>query len=79
MTREQKWAIVGAIWVAAIGIFLSAFRRYDLVTSTRRYGDETREIHSEIYLIDRWTGHVWQYNESAEVAAITGYKWIRLR
>ena len=26
MKNQQRWAIVGAIWVAAIGIFLSAFK-----------------------------------------------------
>lgn len=26
MTKQQRWAIVGAVWVAAIGLFLSAFR-----------------------------------------------------
>ena len=34
MTEQQKWAIISALWVAAIGIFLSAFKgRYQHLES----------------------------------------------
>jgi len=53
MTKQQKWAIVGAIWVAAIGIFLSAFKgRYERV--------EPKADH-RVTKFDTWTGYTYVY------------------
>ena len=62
MTKHQKWAIVGAIWVGAIGIFLSAFRgRYQRLEPL--YGGPRK--------FDTWTGERYEYD-------IGSNHWVRV-
>ena len=53
MTKQQKWAIVGAIWVAAIGVFLSALRgRYQHLEPGADFSPAK---------FDTWTGVTYIY------------------
>lgn len=59
MTKQQKWAVVGAIWVAAIGIFLLAFRgRYQHLPP--EYIENTEVGRPQKF--DTWTGNAYVYD-----------------